>query len=201
MLAERADHKSHAAMKKLTLADTTLFAERKEPRANVEQGDEIKKIIGHAVHLSLRRSMPAEASRLILSFSDHLCSAHEEQCTLAEFCSHLARDVMAHIDLAAEARTKPRAQNVKADDVDEDADSTSDNEQRKQVKDFDIADMGGGGPDDIVDDGEDVPTSEISSFPCRSPEQAIRCVLQADTIANSRSKKRRNDIDRQIGTI
>ena len=49
---------------------------------------------------------------------------HDEQCALAEFSAYLARDVIAHIDLAAEARVKkPKRPNQDGDSEHEDSDS------------------------------------------------------------------------------
>ena len=50
--------------------------------------------------------MAAEGMRRILAFADTQCSWHIEQCSLAEYCAFVARDVVAHIELAAEARAK-----------------------------------------------------------------------------------------------
>ena len=48
--------------------------------------------------------MPSQAIRQILAFLNTICEWHPEQCTLAEYSAFIARDVMAHVDLAAEAR-------------------------------------------------------------------------------------------------
>ena len=58
----------------------------------------------------LNRSFTFNAGRLVLAFLDVPCRAHTEQCSLAEFSSHVIRDVIMHIDLAAEERCKPKRQ-------------------------------------------------------------------------------------------
>ena len=101
VLAARADARRAASRKWLVLADTTLFAEVKEPQAEIDAGEDTKGLLQRFCRQRLQRNMWA-----FLGFS---CKWHEEQCTVAEFCAYVARDVVAHIDLAAEARVnKPR---------------------------------------------------------------------------------------------
>ena len=45
VLAQRADNRCHAARKKLVLADTTLFAERKDPRNAIQEGEKMKNLL------------------------------------------------------------------------------------------------------------------------------------------------------------
>ena len=83
------------------LADTVLFSELKEPADEIAEGEETKRLLQGCA-----RPMPAEAVRRILAFCDRPSKWHPEQCTLAEFCAYVARDVLGHIELAAEARIK-----------------------------------------------------------------------------------------------
>lgn len=94
------------ARKKLVLADVTLFAERKEPLAEIETGEDAKDTVADWCRTATRRRIPSHAIRAILRFLGLPCAAHPEQCTLAEFCAYVVRDVMAHVELAAEARVK-----------------------------------------------------------------------------------------------
>ena len=115
VLAKRARCRCSASRKKLVLADTTLFATLKEPPQLIQEGDEIKTLLDRYTRRVLRRTMPLHATRKILAYSTStvlgnecnsiICSWHEEQCTLAEFCSHIAQDVLSHMELAAGART------------------------------------------------------------------------------------------------
>ena len=89
------------------MADTILFARQLEPARHIEQGEEMKKILRTVAMVTLKRTMPAEAMRQILNFCGQPHAWHDEQCTLSEFCAYIAVDVVAHIDLAAEARVKP----------------------------------------------------------------------------------------------
>ena len=70
-----------------------LFSEVKEPRADVEKGELVLLGLAQFARSQLARRMPAEAARRILAFCDLRCAWHEEQCTLAEFCAYVARDV------------------------------------------------------------------------------------------------------------
>ena len=69
VLAMRADSKCHASKKKLVLADTTLFATLKEPQGAIQEGDEIKHVLGRYACIVLRRTMPFQATRTIRAFS------------------------------------------------------------------------------------------------------------------------------------
>eukprot|EP00969_Alexandrium_andersonii_P237018 10462543-Alexandrium_andersonii.AAC.1 len=106
VLAGRADGRRAAARKWLVLADTTAFAERKEPTSEVAAGEDVKALLRQACCRRLRRTMTMEGMRLILAFLGLPCKWHSEQCTVAEFAAYVSRDVMAHIDLAAAARAK-----------------------------------------------------------------------------------------------
>ena len=107
VLAKRAEARCQDARKKLVLADTILFARQLEPARHIEQGEEMKRILRTVAVVTLKRTMPAEAMRQILNFCAQSHAWHDEQCTLSEFCAYIAVDVVAHIDLAAEARVKP----------------------------------------------------------------------------------------------
>ena len=86
------------------MADCTIFAELKEPRSQIESGEELRKLLNDLFARRLRRSAPAHGVRTIMAFLGKPCRWHEEQCTLAEYSAHRVRDIIAHVDLAAEAR-------------------------------------------------------------------------------------------------
>ena len=144
VLAERADSKSHAARKKLTIFDTVLFSELKEPKDQIAEGEAIKTHFRDYVKVKLKRTMAHAALQRILAYAGFRSKCHDEQCTLAEYCAHFVRDVVTHSQLAAEARVKPRVARVEAVN-----DSESDDEDKKlPTPDLTIVDVGGGGPDD-----------------------------------------------------
>ena len=58
VLAQRADSRCHAAKKKLVLADTTLFAERKEPQHAIQEGEATKNLLRVVTIRKLQRTMP-----------------------------------------------------------------------------------------------------------------------------------------------
>ena len=91
----------------------------------------------------LRRTMPLHATRSILAFCGLVCAFHPEQCTLAEFCAYIVRDVISHIELAAEARVKKPALNADAGTIDDtqlDLDKRLTEAEKHAI---DIVDVGG----------------------------------------------------------
>ena len=62
VLASRADCRCRQARKRLVLADTTLFAEVKEPRAQLQLGELVLLSLAHFARAQLARSLPSEAS-------------------------------------------------------------------------------------------------------------------------------------------
>ena len=86
------------------MAGTSLFADINDPMSENKGGEEVKHLLMTAVTTRLQRSAPAHGVRTILAFLGMPCRWHDEQCTLAEFSAYIVRDVMAHVDLAAEAR-------------------------------------------------------------------------------------------------
>ena len=89
VLAQRADRRSLASRKKLVMADTTLFAELKEPKSAIEEGEQVKELLMSLFGTkNLRRSPPTHGVRTILAFLGMSCKWHDEQCTLAEFSAN-----------------------------------------------------------------------------------------------------------------
>ena len=197
VLAARADAKSDAARKKLVLADTVLFAELKEPKDEIEAGEAVKAHLRQYVKVALQRTMSATALQCILSFADLRSACHDEQCTLAEYCAHVMRDVFAHSQLAAEARVKPRVAKQAAV-----SDSESDDEETSKSKtaELTIFDIGGGGADDIVDDTGQQQGESSSRYPLAwdDPQAAIDIALQTADLATSQAKTRRSHTDKQL---
>ena len=199
VLAARADSRCRLARKRLVLADTTLFSELKEPRANPEEGELVLLSLAHFARPQLARRMPVEAARRILAFSDHRCRWHEEQCTLAEFCAYVARDVLAHVDLAAEARVKPRP--AAAAHLEADEDSASDAEESKKRVPLELVDVGGGGGSDVEEEVEDAAITEISLFPLRDHVRATELALQQDHLQRLNQKGRLSYADKQLENL
>ena len=208
VLAVRADNRCHASRKKLVLADTTLFATLKEPLRPIQEGDEIKTFLGRYTCRLLQRTMPFQATRAILAFAGSsipgnesnsmICSWHEEQCTLAEFCAYVAQDVISHIELAAQARIKKNADTSAADAVDEDADSDMVVNKKPTI---DLVDIGGGANDDVDDFAEDVGADEVSQFPVHDHQAAIDIALQQGALQSSRSKARLSKADKDLQNL
>ena len=139
-LAERADCRCMAARKRLVLADTTLFADMKEPKALIEESEEVRRILTMLFSRRLRRTPPGHALRIILVFMDLPCRWHPEQCTVAEFAAYSCRDVLAHIDLAAEARVKKPREQLQPDESDSEVEDDTTERKRRQIE---LVDIGG----------------------------------------------------------
>ena len=122
-----------AARKRLVLADTTLFADMKEPKALIEESEEVRRILMMLFATRLRRTPPGHALRIILVFMDLQCRWHPEQCTVAEFAAYSCRDVLAHIDLAAEARVKKPRQQLQPDESDSEVEDEATQPKRRQI--------------------------------------------------------------------
>ena len=162
----------------MVLVDAVLFVELKEPTAQIQQGEEANQFLRAFIAQRLHRTMPSEAARRILAFCGMACKWHGEQCTLAEFCAYVARDVIAHIELAAEARTKPAA--ARAENAESDAASDSDSEHSPPA--IEIEDIGGGSDDEIVVEEEGLPANALSSFPLHDYHRAKALALQQDAL-------------------
>ena len=107
VLAQRAEARGDASQKLLVLADTTLLSNLKEPKEALDRGLRLRRKV--MALSSTWRTMPSQALRSLLSYAGRMCPWHAEQCTLAEYCAYVARDTLAHMELAAEARVKPLA--------------------------------------------------------------------------------------------
>ena len=114
------------------------------------------------------RRQPNEAIRRILAFLGHICKWHPEQLTLAEYSAFVARDVLAHIELAATAKVKeaPKKDNRDASQLAEsDIDSDARDARAKQREELEIVDIGGGTMADVEDGEDDVDITECSAYP------------------------------------
>ena len=139
------------------MADTTLFADIKEPKSAIEDGEQVRELLMTFYTTHLRRSPPAHGVRTILAFLDKPCRWHDEQCTLAEFSANIVRDVMAHVDLAAEARVKKSEKPL--DDAESEHESEDDDLNRRTIPAVELVDMGGGDNDN--EDADDYASLRI----------------------------------------
>ena len=101
---------------------------------------------------SIRSDAECRRRQCVCALHGSICSAHGKQCTFAEYCAHLSRDVLAHIDLAAEARLNPRVLKAKEKDADDGSDSGSERGTGERFKDLEIDAVGGGVDADLEDD-------------------------------------------------
>ena len=177
------------------LADTVLFTEMKEPLTEFQNGEATKKMLCDFCNLHLQQTMPAQGVRVILAFLGLPCKWHDEQCTLAEFSAYIARDVIAHIDLAAEAKVKKPKRPLQ-DTVSEDESDSDDAEHRGRPA-VEFADVGGGNDDGQDVHDLDVPPGEMSNFPLHDVTRTISLCFQQDDIASlpSKTRKSQGDVD------
>ena len=122
-----------------------------------------------------------------MAFLGMPCRWHEEQCTLAEFSAYIARDVVAHIDLAAEARVKKPSKPL--DDAESEDESDDDRINRRTIPAVELVDMGGGDNDNADADVEDVPIGELSRFPLSDVNTTISLCLQQADLASLDTKR------------
>ena len=201
VLAQRAEEREAAARKSLTLRDTTFGSRSMEPRAAIEAGNEVRSMLLSYSHAALRRTMTAEGIRRILAFAGMQCSWHSEQCTLAEYCAFVARDVLGHMELAAEARVKEgqRALRKDEDAEIEDDEGAPDEAGVEKAPGIVIDDIGNAGFDDIEDDEEDDSRKHaVSLHPLTSASAALRCAFHTAAYEAALPKKRHNDKDRML---
>ena len=174
------------------MADTTLFAGRKEPKCDIEEGEKLRELLNRCFttaclgHEPLRRSPPAHGVRTIMAFLGKPCRWHDEQCTLAEFSAYTARDVLAHIDLAAEARVK--APVTSQNDEEAELESHEDNNPRRARAVAELVDIGGGNDGNVDAEMEDVPVGELSRRPLRDVMTTIELCFQQRDLASLDTK-------------
>ena len=118
---------------------------------------------------------------------------------MAEFSAQICRDVSAHVDLAAEARSRPKKKCPTAGASDES--SASDAGSTAECEKVEFLDIGGGDADasqlgDAYD--EDVAQTALSNYPLRSVEQAISMTLQQEDLAEIEHKSRKTPSDQDL---
>ena len=182
--------------KRLVLADTTLFADMKEPKDKIAAG-EVTKVLRMIYLMRLRRTPHFQGIRIILAFLALPCKWHEEQCTVAEFTAYWSRDVLAHIDLAAEARVKKPSKTLQPDETDSDIE---DDLSATKPRELEFVDLGGG--DNIAANiaDEEVPLGEVSSFPLTDPMTTLSlCSQEAELVAlDTKKRKRQPDLGLRV---
>jgi hypothetical protein len=154
--------------------------------------EEVRNVLGMLYLTRLRRSPPGQGVRIILAFLGLPCKWHEEQCTVAEFTAYVSRDVLAHIDLAAEARVKKPSKQLQPDETDSEIEDDLTARRRRQLE---LVDMGGGDNVDAHGADEDVPLGEVSSFPLTELTTTLSLCFQEADLATLDIKKRKSKSD------
>ena len=136
--------------------------------------------------------------RTSLAFLGQPCRWHEEQCSLAEFSAYLGRDVIAHIDLAAEARVKVPV--TAQHDAESEVESDDDSPVRRSRNTAELVDMGGG--DDGIDaDMDDVQAGEYSLHPLRDVASALALCFQQPHLVSLSCQKRKSQNDLNLKAV
>ena len=142
--------------------------------------------------------MPLHATRSILAFCGLVCAFHPEQCTLAEFCAYIVRDVISHIELAAEARVKKPALNADAGTIDDtqlDLDKMQTEAEKHAI---DLVDVGGTLDEEEEDLGEEVGPDDISLHPLQDHRAALDLAMHQRTLDEIHLKKRKSKTDKEL---
>jgi hypothetical protein len=191
--AERAEARQQAAQKYLTLADTTLWCDTK---AEKEALDEAKEwcMCGLQWARTLGGTIALEPLRRTLAFAGLAFRYHAEQCTLSEYASFVARDVMAHVDLAAEARKKEPKSTQKG--VQSESEHSEGDAEKKPA--ISVADIGNAGWD--AQDGELEPDTSktVSVCPLRDHQAALRAAFQKDALEAIPPNKKLTDVEKHF---
>ena len=100
--------------------------------------------------------------------------------------------MLAHIDLAAEARVKKPSHTLQPDETDSDIE---DDLSATKPRELEFVDLGGG--DNIAANiaGEEVPLGEVSSFPLTDPMTTLSLCFQEAELAALDTKKRKSQSD------
>ena len=142
--------------------------------------------------------MPLHATRSILAFCGLVCAFHPEQCTLAEFCAYIVRDVISHIELAAEARVKKPALNADAGTIDDtqlDLDKMQTEAEKHAI---DLVDVGGTLDEEEEDLGEEVGPDDLSLHPLQDHHAALDLAMHRRTLDAIQLKKRKSKTDKEL---
>ena len=118
---------------------------------------------------------------------------------MAEFSAYVARDVLAHIDLAAEARVKVPA--TSQNDEESEIESDDDNNPRRARAVPELVDIGGGDDGDVVADMEDAQVGEVSRYPLRDVMATISICFQQRDLASLDSKTRKSQAGVDLKTV
>ena len=103
--------------------------------------------------------------------------------------------MLAHTDLAAEARiTKPKKQ-MQNDESDSEVEDELNERTRPAIE---LVDMGGGHHDDADDATEEVPIGEVSSFPLTDVASAHALCFQEDELAFLHTQRRKSKSDESL---
>ena len=117
----------------------------------------------------------------------------DEQCTLSQYVSFVSRDVMAHLDLAAEARKKepkPTQKGVES----ESEHSEGDAKKKPEISIADIGNAGWDAEDDTIVEPDTSKTMPVA--PLQDHVAALRTAFQKDLLEAIPTNKKLSDIQK-----
>ncbi len=152
----------------------------------------MKDVLGSFCPQRLQRTMPPHAVCVVVASVGMSCKRHKEQCALAEFSAYVVRDVIAHDDLATEARAKKPRKLMGDEDSEHESDSEASQSSARPV--LEIIDVGGGNGEafDANADAEDIPPCEVCNFSLSDICKTSSLFLQQGELAAMSSKSRKS---------
>ena len=192
ILSTAAARKSVASLKLLVLRDTTLF-KAWLPEDDLQRSDAAVAVRAACFDVFNLRAWPHKVIIHVLEFlclkhiGQAFCEAgslecavlspgfHQEQCSLQEFCAHIASHAIANIDFAAIARTKPPNTQTPADVPEA---PMEDDEFVCEAE------------DDFEDCFDDVPCEYLMKFPFVRPQELADLALQRAQLKEIENKAR-----------
>ena len=177
----------------MTLADTTFWCDG--PTEKEDAVKEAKDWCMCALQWArqLGGKVALEPLRRTLAFAGLPFRYHDEQCTLSEYVSFVSRDVMAHVDLAAEARKKePKATQKGVESESEH--SEGDAKKKPEVSIADIGNAGWDAEDDTIVEPDTTNTMPVA--PLQDHVAALRAAFQTDLLEAIPANKKLSDIQK-----
>ena len=122
---------------------------------------------------------------------------HPEQLSMEEFVGHKLREVVFHIDLAAEAAIKPPKDNKDASRIIDEGDD--DLEHGTSATKTEFCDIGGGGDDvDFVDDCDVGIRDFVPAHPLENLREAMKIAFREQALKNASLKKRKSKVEKEL---
>ena len=127
------------------------------------------------------------------------CGSNAAGSSGAEYSADIARDVLAHMDLAADDRVKVPV--TSQNDEESKLESDDDEKPRRARACAELVDIGGGGDGNVDAEMQDVQPGELSRFPLRDVSKTIRLCFQQPDLDAINTKNRKSDADLNLKKV